>query len=323
MNKDKKTFLVTGGYGFIGSHVVDNLVEEGHDVVIIDKLTYAGNVKNVNYNSEKNVKHRYLYDINNTKKLKNIIYMHKPDVIIHLAAETHVDNSIKNCDVFVHSNINGTLSLLEACKETKTKICHISTDEVYGPANDEPFVETDLLNPMNPYAATKAAAEHMIRSYANTFGIKYQILRPSNNFGKNQNKEKFLPKLISCILNKQKFPLYGNGLQEREWLYVYDNAKIITKLACLLADDKIVNETINVTTENMSTNIDMLKSVCALMNVEFYHVVEFVKDRPGHDKKYYISGKKLNNIVNVEKTSFNDALQSTIDNYTNSNSVVL
>lgn len=309
--------LITGGAGFIGSHAVDYFLQKGHKVVVVDSLSYSSNMKNLS-EAEKNGNFSFFHaDITNETKMLSLLQKHKPKWIINFAAETHVDNSINDNVPFIHTNILGVNNLLTCCKIVgKIKFCQISTDEVYGPANKKPFKETSKLNPMNPYSATKTAAEHLVKSFHNTYGIKYLILRPSNNYGPRQYREKFIPNSIRCLMNGNRIPVYGNGSQQREWLYVQDSVKIIHELIF----KGRINNTYNIgTTQSMMKNIEVIENILNCMsNKSLEDVVNFVKDRPGHDKKYWISHNKTYKILKeFQKTSFSDGIRETIQYYEN------
>lgn len=279
--------IITGGAGFIGSHAVDHFLDRGDEVIVIDSLTYAGDIRNVQTDRCK----FHLVDIADEDRIRFIVTSEKPDVIVNFAAETHVDNSISYPEQFVRTNVNGVVSLLNVIKDTKTKLCHVSTDEVYGPASDKPYEESDRLNPMNPYSATKAAGDLLIKAYANTYGLDYIIIRPSNNFGPRQHKEKLIPKLLQCLTQNTSFPLYGDGTQEREWTYVKDTAEIIRE--CIICEQSW-RSTYNVTSNVLKNNVDLIREVINIYNDvystkhTFEHVIKRVNDRPGHDKKYWM-----------------------------------
>ena len=222
------SILVTGCAGFIGSHAVDHFLDSGDKVVGIDSMTYASNIENLKSAFKKSDFVFYEKDIVDTFDITNICKNHNIKWIFNFAAETHVDNSIDSCDAFIHSNIIGVKSLLECCKETGASLFHISTDEVYGSTSGKPFKESDTLSPKNPYSATKAAAEHIIEAYSNTYGVNFITVRMSNNFGPRQHGEKFIPTIIRSLSNNKKIPIYGNGKNVREWLYVKDCVKIYT-----------------------------------------------------------------------------------------------
>jgi len=305
---------MTGAAGFIGSHAYDHYISCGDEVLVIDKFSYAANLEQKN-----KIKNLIEMDISD-KDLLPIIKDFKPQIIVNFASETHVDNSIKDSYDFIVSNTLGTANLLDACRDFNIKLCHISTDEVYGPANDRPFNEKDRLNPMNPYSVTKAAADMMIKAYKNTHKIDYVIIRPSNNYGPNQNKEKFVPKLISCILNETKFPLYGLGDQKREWTYVEDTASITRKI---ILNEKKWNSIYNISSGIMHSNINVIKQICIsysrLTGKKIHHndVIKSVLDRPGHDKKYWISTKEIDSLLKHNYVKFELGIHKTISSYVN------
>lgn len=287
--------IITGGAGFIGGHAIRHFVSQGDDVVNVDKLTYAAKIDNIKHSKFFNL------DIRDTSDFLDLVSSYNPDYIVNFAAETHVDNSIDDCSEFIKSNVEGVASLLNVCRKTKTRLCHISTDEVYGPATNKPYVEEDRLNPMNPYAATKASSEMLIKSFINTYGLECVIVRPSNNYGPFQYKEKFIPKLLNCIEEGSKFPLYGDGRQEREWTYVTDTVEVVRKL---LTSDKLeMNSIYNLSSGISSTNIETIEAILRIYNdknsttLNIDDIVKFSQDRPGHDRKYQISSGKLNSIV--------------------------
>ena len=301
--------IITGGAGFIGGHAVKHFVSQGDTVLNIDKLTYAASHKNTTYSDFIEL------DIRDTNELKSIVKNYKPDYVINFAAETHVDNSINSVNEFISSNVEGVASVLNVCKEANVKLCHISTDEVYGPAINKPFTENDQLNPMNPYAATKAAGDLLIKSFNNTYKLPYLILRPSNNYGPDQNKEKFIPKLIDAIRHGKKFPLYGDGLQIREWTYVKDTVQIIRKI---IVHENEWNSTYNITSGISKTNLEVIQKTLSIynqinqQNFDFNDVIQHVEDRKGHDKKYWIESDKINKIISHDHAKFDDVIKEII-----------
>jgi len=297
-------FLLTGACGFIGSHAFDEFIRHGHNIVVVDRLTYAGNIGNIDLNKCT----FYQLDINETVILEKIVKTHNIDKIVNFAAETHVDNSISDASSFVRTNIKGVLSILNVCREHNIELIHLSTDEVYGPASHIPFDELTPLNPKNPYAATKAAADHLIFSYVNTYGIKCKIVRPSNNFGQRQHSEKFIPKIVKSVRERSNIPIYGDGSQKRQWTYVKDTAKIIYKIATECLDGVY-----NISDSNVFTNNDIVDHILGLMNCDT-NLKTYVKDRPGHDKMYWITSRKINSLIEMEFTNFNTALKETVEN---------
>jgi dTDP-glucose 4,6-dehydratase len=305
--------IITGGAGFIGGHAVQHFTSCNDEVLNIDKLTYA---------SKKDLLHISNFvqmDIRENERLIAEIKNFNPDVLINFAAETHVDNSINSSKEFIQSNVEGVSSVLDACKATGVKLCHISTDEVYGPADKKPYFEEDKLDPKNPYSATKAASDLLVQAYQNTHNLKYLIIRPSNNYGPRQHQEKFIPKLIDCIKNQKKFPLYGLGNQEREWTYAVDTVSCIRKL--LVSERTDWNSVYNISSGNSYTNLETAKLILQIFNkilnekISIEDVIQHVKDRPGHDKKYWISTDKLKSNFDFQYTKFYDGLEKTIISY--------
>lgn len=310
--------IIAGAAGFIGSHALDHFMACQDDVWVIDKLTYAGDVKRIE-------KHKSVYsgkficqDIASFHEMERWVNKVKPDVILNFAAETHVDNSIKNASSFIRSNVEGAYSLMTAARNHDCLYVHLSTDEVYGVPDDKAtrgFIESDPLNPRNPYSATKASADMMLVANNNTYGQEFLAIRPSNNFGPNQHEEKFLPKLIKCLVsqpdgNKMDFPLYGDGKQVREWTYAPDTAKIIR--------EAIVNKNrgfLNVSSNVSMTNIEVIEKVKNILLSEGKlgnpNAVRFVADRLGHDRLYWIESS-----IDKDKfTPFDKALHETIEHY--------
>jgi dTDP-glucose 4,6-dehydratase len=302
------SILITGCAGFIGSHAVDHFLAEGYNVIGVDLLTYAGNMMNldnaITFDSFSFIKE----DICNTAVIKNICIDNNVDWIFNFAAETHVDNSIDGDLPFFHSNILGVRSLATVCRETNAKIFHISTDEVYGSTESGSFKETDAFAPRNPYSATKAAGEHIINSYSNTYGIDFIIVRPSNNFGPRQNCEKFLPTIVKSLSSGSKVPIYGDGKNVRDWLYVKDNIRIIYEIW----KKSDLNSVYNISLLNEIENIDIVKKIVDMMNLDYDSSVMFIKDRPGHDFRYSISNVKISNIDINLQTDFEKNLKHTI-----------
>ena len=322
-------YLITGGCGFIGSNLVRYLIKNtNHQIVNIDNLTYSGNI-----NSLKDIKNnkRYLFikqDICK-KKMGKIINDFKPNIIIHLAAESHVDNSIKQSKNFINTNILGTYNLLEISRKyyenlntTQKKkfiFYHISTDEVFGDLEDKGqklFTENSSYNPSSPYSASKASSDHLVRAWYRTYGLPILISNCSNNYGPFQNIEKLIPLTITNAVLNKKLPIYGDGLQKRDWLYVEDHVKAIY----LLSQKGIIGETYNIGGKNQITNIDVVKSICQILN-DFYKIkntkyidlIEHVTDRPGHDRNYGINISKIKkNLRWTPKVSFKIGLKKTV-----------
>jgi dTDP-glucose 4,6-dehydratase len=311
-------FIVTGGLGFIGSNLVEYLINLGHFVINIDKVSYSSNFYNVkNLKNNKNYKF-FKVDICNKKKISHIIKNYKPTCIFNLAAETHVDRSIDSSDNFIKTNVLGVHSLLEILiKNKKIKLIHISTDEVYGniSGNLRAKEETSY-NPGNPYSATKAASDHLINSYTNTYNLNAIITNCCNNYGPKQNPEKFIPKIIFNILNKKKLPLYGKGKNTREWIYVLDHCKALYKIY----KKGVIGETYNIGSNQNLKNIDLAKKIIKLAkNKKYYNKkskIIYIKDRPGHDHRYALNSQKVRkNIKWKPEVMINNGLINTLQWY--------
>lgn len=312
--KKFKTILVTGCAGFIGSHVVDELLESDYNVIGYDAFTYAA--KETNLNKAKNYNKFTLIrgDINDVNLLDSIVKKHSVECVINLAAETHVDNSIKSSDVFVRTNVMGVKNVLDVCKNNSCFLVHFSTDEVYGVCKNCSFKETDSLNPKNPYSATKAAGDHMIFAYANTYDQKYVIIRPSNNFGPRQHSEKFIPTILNKLSNRKKIPIYGDGKQIREWTPVKETAKA-TKF---ILENFKKNQIYNVGSGLYMENKMVVETICKELGVNVKTNIEYVEDRLGHDIRYSISCTKLKKLGYVVKVDFLQTLKEIIVNDFNS-----
>lgn len=324
----KKTILITGGAGFIGSHVVRRFVQKYKDYKIVnaDSLTYAGNLENlrdvenaVNYTFEKT-------DISDEEAVQVLFQKHKPDGVIHLAAESHVDRSITDPLAFVKTNVLGTVNLLnEANKLWESDFSgklfhHVSTDEVYGTLGDTGFfTEATAYDPHSPYSASKASSDHFVRAYADTYGLPVVLSNCSNNYGPHQFPEKLIPLCILNILEKKPLPIYGDGKYTRDWLYVVDHAEAID----VIFHKGELRESYNVGGFNEWKNIDLVKELCDQMDQklkrekgESRKLITFVKDRPGHDLRYAIDATKLESELNWRPSlTFEEGLSKTIDWY--------
>ena len=285
--REKMKIVVTGGAGFIGSAFINHLLDNFEcDVLCVDKLTYAGRRMNLKHNVS--FLQKDICDVTEDE-LGDFDYM------VHFAAESHVDNSIKNGLPFVRTNVEGTFNLLEISRKNKNlkKFIHISTDEVYGDMDEHISInhtatEDDSLKSSSYYSATKAASDMLVLSANRTYGLPYLITRTCNNFGEHQFEEKFLPTIARSISEGKPIPVYGDGLQVREWMYVYDNVKVICDL---MFDDEIVNTTYNIGTTFRVTNLDIIKNISYILNKEVD--VKYVEDRLGHDRKYGLNCTKL------------------------------
>ena len=316
-----KKIIVTGGSGFIGSNLVNYLINKKYFVINIDKLTYSSNKYNRNLLSKKNYKF-FKIDINNKKKIKNIIKKYKPDCIFNLAAKTHVDRSIDSPNQFIHSNILGVFNILEAIKDNnkknkKIKLIHISTDEVYGNVKKNKSNEKFPYNPSSPYSASKASADHLIKSYVKTYNLPAIISNCCNNYGPFQFPEKLIPKIISNVLSDKPLPIYAKGLNSREWIFVEDHCEALFKI---YKKGKI-GESYNVGSNHNLKNINIVKVILKIFKKKGYKIgkkvkIKFVKDRPGHDFRYSLNSKKIyKDIKWKSKTSLIKGLNLTIDWY--------
>ena len=304
------TTFITGGAGFIGSNFAHYVSDIWKDVVILDKLTYAGDMDNL-YPLKYPVKG---VDLAYESRLEELFKQYKPKTIFNFAAETHVDNSIDNVAPFIDTNIIGTINLLKlSVKYDVQMFHHISTDEVYGALElDEPaFTENSPYNPQNPYAASKAASDHFVMSYHNTYGLPVMITNCSNNYGPRQHREKLIPKTINNILEGKKIPIYSQGENIRDWIYVEDHCAGI--LGISYAGD--VGQKYNIGGECEMTNLELVKMIIKLMNAS-EDLIEFVDDRPGHDLRYAIDNAKIYKTISFQpEFNIEDGLKKTIDWY--------
>lgn len=331
INYIPKKILVTGGAGFIGSnfirYVVKNLPETY--IVNLDLLTYAGSRKNL---SDLPTDRHILIEgnIGDRDLVKQLLRSYGIDTIVHFAAESHVDRSIVNPQQFIETNILGTHILLEGARQywlheanlthEQCRFYHVSTDEVYGSLhiNDLPFSEVDPYRPSSPYSASKASSDHLVYSYYHTYGFPVIITHCSNNYGPYQHQEKFIPTIINNCLNWQPIPIYGDGDNVRDWIYVDDHCEAIT----LILKNGRVGETYNVGSENEITNIKLANQICALMDVilkpkqSYQTLINYVADRPGHDFRYALNVSKLTQKLGWKaNTDFLEGLKRTIEFY--------
>lgn len=334
-----KTIFITGGAGFIGSAVTRYLINNTqYSVINIDKLTYAGNLstlKSVKYNP------RYFFervDICDVEKISELLKQYQPDAIMHLAAETHVDRSIDNADKFIQTNIVGTYTLLEATryyyqeldehKKAGFRFHHISTDEVFGDLKSavDFFTEFSPYAPSSPYSASKAAADHLVRAWHRTYGLPIILTNCSNNYGAFQFPEKLIPLIIINAIHGKKLPIYGNGSQVRDWLFVDDHARA---LYLVLKQGKI-GESYNIGGHYQKTNLEVVQTICAILdelkpieqnlnvqNIQSYaDLIEFVADRPGHDQRYAIDTGKIQHELGWQPIeTFESGIRKTVEWY--------
>jgi dTDP-glucose 4,6-dehydratase len=326
-----KNILITGGAGFIGSHVVRHFLLTHPDVKVVnlDKLTYAGNLENL-----KDVEHLTNYafekgDIADAAFVQSLFEKYNFDGVIHLAAESHVDRSITNPMEFVQTNVVGTVTLLNAAVahwknnfEGK-RFYHVSTDEVYGELNnpEDFFTEETSYDPRSPYSASKAASDHFVRAYGNTYGLPIVISNCSNNYGPNHFPEKLIPLIIHNIIHNKPLPVYGKGENVRDWLYVEDHAKAIDKVF----HEGVIGETYNIGGFNEWKNIDVVKLLCKILDGklnraegESEKLIQFVTDRAGHDLRYAIDSTKIMNELGWKPSlQFEEGIEKTVDWYLN------
>ncbi len=323
-----KNILITGGAGFIGSHVVRLFVRKypKYNIFNLDALTYAGNLSNLS-DIERNKNYHFLKaNIKDSEKINALFMKHKFDAVIHLAAESHVDRSISNPLEFVLTNVVGTVNLLNAAKTNwknfdNKLFYHVSTDEVYGELSkkDDFFTEKTPYDPKSPYSAAKASSDHFVRAYHNTYGLPVVLSNCSNNYGPNQFPEKLIPLCIKNIIEKKPIPVYGDGKNIRDWLYVLDHAQAIDKI--FHYGDK--GETFNIGGLNEWRNIDLILLLCSIMDDKLNNnpgsakkLITYRTDRPGHDLRYAIDATKITNKLKWKPTlNFEEGLEKTINWY--------
>ncbi|WP_394148019.1 dTDP-glucose 4,6-dehydratase [Shewanella atlantica] len=329
-----KTVMITGGAGFIGSALVRFFINETpHRVINLDKLTYAANLESLSSIEDNERYHFIRGDICDRPLVDDILRRHRPDIIMHLAAESHVDRSIHGPDEFIQTNILGTYTLLEACRDYLAELVsakkqgfrfhHISTDEVYGELGETGrFTEQSPYNPSSPYSATKAASDHLVRAWSRTFRLPVVISNCSNNYGPFQFPEKLIPLMILNALEGKALPVYGDGKQVRDWLYVDDHVRALYRVAT----DGIPGSTYNIGGNNEKQNIEVVTTLCERLNVliedkpsgidDFKQLITHVKDRPGHDLRYAIDATKIDRELNWKpQETFESGIGKTIQWY--------
>ena len=330
-----KNILVTGGAGFIGSAVIRYLINEtNNNVLNIDKLTYAGNLESLETVSN-NPRYQFLHaDICDKSAMTKAFQDFQPNIVMHLAAESHVDRSIDGPMDFIQTNIIGTYNLLEVArnywqnlaedKKSRFKFHHISTDEVYGDleGTEDLFTEATSYSPSSPYSASKASSDHLVRAWHRTYGLPIVITDCSNNYGPYHFPEKLIPLVILNALDGKPLPVYGDGKQIRDWLYVEDHARALY----LVATTAKVGETYNIGGHNEKQNIDVVKTICTILdNIKprkdgqsYIQQITFVKDRPGHDLRYAINASKIQQELNWQpQETFESGIQKTVEWYLN------
>lgn len=330
-----KVFLVTGGAGFIGSAVVRHLINDtNYQVINVDKLTYAGNLMSLDLVTDSERYHFEQADICDKNKMTQIFAKYQPDVVMHLAAESHVDRSINGPDEFIQTNIVGTYNLLEVAraywsnlsddKKSAFRFHHISTDEVYGDLHgtDDLFTETTPYAPSSPYSASKASSDHLVRAWLRTFGLPTIVTNCSNNYGPYHFPEKLIPLMILNALSGKPLPVYGDGKQIRDWLFVEDHACALVQVAT----KGEIGETYNIGGHNEKQNIEVVKTLCALLEElapnkpsdikNYADLITYVKDRPGHDVRYAIDASKIERELGWKpQETFETGLRKTVQWY--------
>ncbi|MBS1616005.1 MAG: dTDP-glucose 4,6-dehydratase [Bacteroidetes bacterium] len=322
------TLLITGGAGFIGSHVVRLFVQRYPDykIVNLDALTYAGNLENLRDIEQAPNYHFVRADIRDAVALKQVFETHRPDGVIHLAAESHVDRSISDPNAFIQTNVMGTANLLNAARAVWNhdvngkRFYHVSTDEVYGSLGDSGlFMETTPYDPQSPYSASKAASDHLVRAFGNTYHLPFVITNCSNNYGPNQFPEKLIPLFIHNIRNGKPLPVYGDGKYTRDWLFVVDHARAID----LVFHQGKNGETYNIGGFNEWQNIELIRLLCTQMDEKLgrgagtsAQLISYVRDRPGHDRRYAIDAGKIHRELGWSPSvTFEEGLSQTLDWY--------
>ncbi|EGQ7944976.1 dTDP-glucose 4,6-dehydratase [Vibrio parahaemolyticus] len=329
--------LVTGGAGFIGSAVVRHIIRDTQDSVVnLDKLTYAGNLESLVDVADSDRYYFEQVDICDRTELDRVFSEHQPDMVMHLAAESHVDRSIDGPAAFIETNVMGTYHLLEAARQywssleeankSAFRFHHISTDEVYGDleGTDDLFTETTSYAPSSPYSASKASSDHLVRAWQRTYGLPTLITNCSNNYGPYHFPEKLIPLMILNALDGKPLPVYGDGMQIRDWLFVEDHARALYKVV----NEGEVGETYNIGGHNEKANIEVVKTICALLEelrpdkpagVESYEsLITYVKDRPGHDVRYAIDATKIAQELNwTPEETFESGIRKTVEWYLN------
>tara|TARA_B100001027_G_scaffold177865_1_gene129160 strand:+ start:717 stop:1730 length:1014 start_codon:yes stop_codon:yes gene_type:complete len=314
-----KKIIVTGGLGFIGSNLIELLLRKNFYVINVDKGTYSSNLYNTKEFKNSKKYELIKLDIGN-KKIEKIFLKYKPLGIFNLAAETHVDRSIDNPDSFINSNIVGVYNLLECfknfSKNNKSKFIHISTDEVYGDVIRGRTSEKYPYQPSSPYAASKASSDHLVNSYIRTYNLRAIVTNCSNNYGPKQHPEKLIPKLIYNIMNNKPLPIYGNGTNSREWIYVKDHCDALIKVFLKGKIGEFYNIGSNKNLSNLSVTRELLKGSKKLIKIGKKVKINFVKDRPGHDIRYALNSNKIKSMLGwYPKTSFKKGIKLTLEWY--------
>ena len=311
--------LVTGGYGFIGSNFINLASQSNYKIINIDNVTYAANKNNIRVENINNIE----IDIADYPNIEKTILDFKPDAVVHFAAESHVDNSIEDPYIFLNTNILGTYNLLQACSklENNFHFIHISTDEVFGELGKEGFFnEKTNYDPKSPYSASKASSDHLVRAWENTYGFPATIVNCCNNYGPNQHKEKLIPKIITNCFSNNDIPIYGQGDNIRDWIFVEDYCKAI--LLILENRKSVLNESFCIGANQEFSNVELTEKICSIINDNFslkhncLDLISYVDDRLGHDFRYAIDASKIRKDLGWKpEYSFEEAIMKTIDYY--------
>ncbi len=327
-------FLITGGAGFIGSAVIRHIIQEtNHEVINVDKLTYAGNLESLADISSSERYHFEQVDICDQQNIEQLFSRYKPNVVMHLAAESHVDRSIRGPAEFIQTNITGTYIMLEAARQhwlglsaeekSQFRFHHISTDEVYGSlGKSDLFTEESNYDPSSPYSASKASSDHLVRAWHRTYGLPVLLTNCSNNYGPYQFPEKLIPLVILNALAGKPLPIYGKGDQVRDWLHVEDHAKSLYKVVM----EGGVGETYNIGGNNEKTNLEVVHTLCAILDelvpdhpdgiTQYSELITYVDDRPGHDQRYAIDASKIMHDLSWEPDeTFETGIRKTVSWY--------
>ncbi|GEA61982.1 dTDP-glucose 4,6-dehydratase [Vibrio comitans] len=333
----KKKILITGGAGFIGSALIRHIIHDTQDFVVnVDKLTYAGNLESLSSISDSERYQFECVDICDRSELDRIFSNYAPDVVMHLAAESHVDRSIDGPGTFIETNIVGTYTLLEAARKywnslgaqakSSFRFHHISTDEVYGDleGTEDLFTENTPYEPSSPYSASKASSDHLVRAWQRTFDLPTIVTNCSNNYGPYHFPEKLIPLVILNAISGKPLPVYGDGMQIRDWLFVEDHARALYTVV----KEGIVGETYNIGGHNEKANIEVVKTICSLLEellpnkpdgvVKYQDLITYVTDRPGHDVRYAIDASKIERELGwTPKETFESGIRKTVEWYLN------
>jgi len=319
-----KKIIISGGLGFIGSNLIEILIKKKYHIINIDKLTFSSNFYNVKY-FKNSKKYKFIkLDIGN-KVLKKVLFKYKPVALFNLAAETHVDRSIDDPNNFIQSNIVAVYNLLESfksySKKHKSKLIHISTDEVYGDILKGRTDERYPYSPSSPYAASKAASDHLVNSYIRTYNLPAIVTNCSNNYGPKQHPEKLIPKLIFNIINNKPLPIYGKGTNSREWIYVKDHCEALYKVFLKGKIGEFYNIGSNKNLNNLQVTKEILKQSKKFIDLGNNVKINFVKDRPGHDVRYALNSHKIKKELGwFPKINFKNGIELTLKWYLKNNS---